>query len=45
MKVKECKIGKRVLYRGHIITIKNNKKDKILLSNGDSAFPKYLKPA
>ena len=29
MKVKECKIGKKVLYRGHITTIKGIKLGKI----------------
>ena len=48
MKVKECKIGKKVLYRGQVTTIKTIKNiangAKIILSNGYSTRNKYLKP-
>ena len=45
MKVKEAKIGKKCLYRGHILTIKNIKSNhKLILSNGNTTKAKYIKP-
>ena len=45
MKVKEAKIGKKCLYRGHILTIRNIKSNhKLILSNGNTTKAKYIKP-
>lgn len=45
MKIKEAKIGKKCLYRGHITTIKNIRKEgkrNIILNNGYKVSPLVL---